>query len=68
MEAYDRQLEAWLEVERAAIRAELQLKRQDQTESAPERIAKLNAAAKLRQEAEALLNEILAGPREPRSS
>ena len=61
MDDYERQLEAWLEL--AAIRAELQLKGQDPIESAAERIAKFNAAAKLRQEADSLLNDLLGGPR-----
>ena len=63
MEDHERQLEAWLALERAAIRAELQLKEQDPIESAAERIARFNAAAKLRREADALLNEVLGGPR-----
>lgn len=59
----DEQFNAWLELEQAAIRAELQLRGQQQIESDPEQIAKFNAAAKLRQEADALLNEMLDGPR-----
>ena len=67
MEDDEAQLEAWLELERAAIRAELQLNAQDLVESAAERIARCNAAAKLRQEADALLDEILGGARRFRS-
>lgn len=63
MEDDDGQFNAWLELERAAIRAELQLKGQDRIESDPEQAAKFNAAAKLRQEADALLKELLGGPR-----
>lgn len=63
MEDDEEQFKAWLELERAAIRAELQLRGQHQAENDPERIARLNAGAKLRQEADALLNEILGGPR-----
>ncbi len=61
MDDYERQLEAWLELERAAIRAELQLQGQDPIESAVERSEKIDAAAKLRQEADALLNELSGG-------
>ena len=63
MDDYEGQVEAWLELERAAIRAELHLASQDRGTSDPELIAKFNAAAKLRQQADALLNEIVGGAR-----
>lgn len=59
MEDYEGQFEAWLELERAAIRAELKLKERAHVESAPERIAKFKAAAALRREAEALMSKLL---------
>jgi len=61
MEDHEKQIEAWLELERAAIKAELQLGGRDQTESDPELIAKFSAAVELRRQADALLNEILGG-------